>query len=88
MKSGWRHFMDWWMEHRGFPSREGIEDAICALIFNASGYLATLLTDKEKEPAVALPPPPRPVIDIDFARAKDILVKTTPWPAPHHDYIQ
>ena len=39
MKSGWRHFMDWWMEHRGIPSREGLEDALCALLFNVSGYL-------------------------------------------------
>ena len=39
MKSGWRHFFDWWKEHRGRPSTEGVEDAICALLFNAMGYL-------------------------------------------------
>lgn len=39
MKSGWRHFFDWWMEHRGIPSREGLEDALCALLFNVMGYL-------------------------------------------------
>lgn len=43
MKSGWRHFMDWWKEHRGYASREGLEDALCALIFNASGYLHEIL---------------------------------------------
>ena len=44
MKSAWRHMLDWWMEHRGYPSREGLEDAICALIFNAMGYLHTCLS--------------------------------------------
>jgi len=43
MKSGWRHFLDWWLEHRGFASREGLEDAICGLIFNANGYLFEVL---------------------------------------------
>lgn len=43
MKSGWRHFMDWWFFHRGYASREGIEEAICALLFNAMGYLHTIL---------------------------------------------
>jgi hypothetical protein len=39
MKSGWRHFFDWWCEHRGIPSREGLEEALCALLFNVMGYL-------------------------------------------------
>lgn len=39
MKSGWRHFFDWWKQHRGIKSSEDIEDSICALIFNAQGYL-------------------------------------------------
>jgi len=43
MKSGWRHFMDWWKEHRDLESRDGIEDAICGLLFNAMGYLYELL---------------------------------------------
>lgn len=47
MKSGWRHFVDWWKEHRGYPSREGMEDAICALIFNAQGYLHEHLCEKK-----------------------------------------
>lgn len=47
MKSGWRHFHDWWMEHRGFASREGLEDALCALIFNAMGYLHEILKEKQ-----------------------------------------
>lgn len=47
MKSGWRHFMDWWMEHRGHESRDDIEEALCALIFNAMGYLHEHLKNEE-----------------------------------------
>jgi len=47
IKSAWRHFMDWWMEHRGYKSREGIEDALCALMFNVMGYLYEILKDKK-----------------------------------------
>lgn len=43
MKSGWRHFMDWWMEHRGHKSREGKIKALCGLMFNVQGYLYELL---------------------------------------------
>ena len=39
IKSLFRHFMDLWKEHRGLPSREGIEDALCGIIFNSMGYL-------------------------------------------------
>ena len=46
MKSGWRHFMDWWMEHRGYESREGLEDALCGLLFNVQGYLFEVLNEK------------------------------------------
>lgn len=46
MKSGWRHFVDWWFEHRGLPSREGIEDALCGVLFNAMGYLHEILKKK------------------------------------------
>jgi len=49
MKSGMRHFMDWWLEHRGEESREGIEDALCGLLFNVQGYLHTLLLHEDRE---------------------------------------
>ena len=41
LKSGLRHVMDWWLHHRGYPwvARESLEDALCAVIFNAMGYL-------------------------------------------------
>ena len=46
VKSGFRHFMDWWLEHRGEKSREGIENALCGVIFNAMGYLYEILRRK------------------------------------------
>lgn len=46
IKSGWRHFLDWWKEHRGIPTPDGLEDALCAVIFNASAYLHTVLKNK------------------------------------------
>lgn len=56
MKSGFRHFFDWWKEHRGLPTSEGLEEAICALIFNAQGYLHEILKAK-----AAVKPESRPV---------------------------
>ena len=47
MKSGWRHFMDWWMEHRGYKSREGLKWALCGVIFNAQGYLLEILKEEQ-----------------------------------------
>lgn len=49
MKSGFRHFFDWWKEHRGLKTKEGIEEALCALIFNASGYLFELLKNQDTD---------------------------------------
>src|SRR5215510_947025 len=43
MKSGFRHFMDWWLMHRGYDpasaEKPSLEDALCALLFNVQGYL-------------------------------------------------
>ena len=47
MKSGFRHFFDWWKEHRGYKSREGLEDALCGLMFNIQGYLHEHLKEHE-----------------------------------------
>lgn len=47
IKSGLRHVHDWWMEHRGYTSREGLQDALCAVMFNVMGYLLEELRDKE-----------------------------------------
>lgn len=41
MKSGFRHFVEWWKAHRCCPgvTNADLEEALCALIFNAQGYL-------------------------------------------------
>ena len=39
MKSGYRHFFDWWKQHRGWPGQDTLEDSLCALMFNVMGYL-------------------------------------------------
>lgn len=49
MKSGWRHFLDWWHHHRDTGlAREGLEDALCALLFNVQGYLFEVLKAKQE----------------------------------------
>jgi hypothetical protein len=45
MKSACRHFIDWWMQHRGYKGQEDIADSICALIFNAMAYLYKIESD-------------------------------------------
>jgi hypothetical protein len=49
MKSGWRHFLDWWLGHRGHGSREGLVDALCGLLFNVMGYLFEVLKEGDSE---------------------------------------
>jgi len=48
IKSLNRHFEDLHLAHRGYPdeARENIEDALCAIIFNAQGYLLEILKEK------------------------------------------
>lgn len=41
-----RHFVDAWLEFEGFESRDGLEEALCAIIFNASGLLFEILKEK------------------------------------------
>lgn len=48
MKSAWRHFMDWWLHHRGHSAKAAhdLEDVLCAVIFNVCGYLYETLKEK------------------------------------------
>lgn len=39
MKSLCRHFMETWKAHRGYTTAETQEDNLCAIMFNAMGYL-------------------------------------------------
>lgn len=49
IKSGFRHFFDWWKEHRGHRSRDGMIVALCGLMFNTMGYLHEYLKGKRYE---------------------------------------
>ena len=48
MKSLYRHFLDLWMEHRKLPSREGLDDAICGILFNTMAYYHKILINRRK----------------------------------------
>jgi hypothetical protein len=39
IKSLFRHFIALWTMHRGYGAEEDMEEALCAIIFNAQGYL-------------------------------------------------
>lgn len=47
MKSLIRHLMEAWKAHRGFSVKECLEDSLCAVLFNAQGYLYELLKKRE-----------------------------------------
>lgn len=52
MKGAWRHLLHWWTRHRGYAVRDpgaaaDIEEDLCALIFNAQGYLHEVLKDRQ-----------------------------------------
>ena len=53
VKSLLRHVQDVRLEHDGYESREGLEDALCGVIFNAQGYLFELLVSGELRRPVA-----------------------------------
>ena len=39
IKSAFRHFVAWWLIHRGTGTAEDLEEALCAVLFNVQGYL-------------------------------------------------
>jgi hypothetical protein len=48
MKSLWRHVVDVWLHERRFGdrARDNEEEALCAILFNASGKLHEILKEK------------------------------------------
>ena len=54
MKSLWRHLMAVWRDHRGVSEDEGegLESALCGVIFNAQGYLHEVLKEKQIDESV------------------------------------
>lgn len=59
MKSGFRHFFEWWEIHRAaggyIDQPDALEEALCALLFNVQGYLFEHLKSKRQRAAQALP---------------------------------
>jgi hypothetical protein len=56
IKSLFRHFMDFWFNHRGHaaydPKRDcaiEIDETLCAILFNAFGYLHEIETQKRRD---------------------------------------
>jgi len=49
LKSLLRHLMDVWLLHRGCSAFAEREDAVCAVIFNAMGYLFELLKERPND---------------------------------------
>lgn len=49
MKSLARHFMDVWKENHGISTVEGLEEAICAAMFNLEGMLFEVLKRKSEK---------------------------------------
>jgi hypothetical protein len=51
MKSMMRHFMDVWALHRGFVAKSGVgmEEALCAMMFNVMGMLFETMRPVEVE---------------------------------------
>ncbi len=53
MKSLWRHFMDLWTLHRGYPvfdetgKKVTFEDSLNAILFNTQGYSHEYLKERE-----------------------------------------
>jgi hypothetical protein len=50
MKSGFRHFMEWWKLHRSADDNGlRVEDALCGVMFNVQGYLHEILKSRSGE---------------------------------------
>jgi hypothetical protein len=50
VKSAWRHLLDLWKYHRGYETRDGIDEALGGLLFNIMGYWHELLKERRAIP--------------------------------------
>lgn len=50
IKSTLRHVIAVWTMHRGWPHKEDMEEALCAVLFNAMGYLHETLKLRLRAP--------------------------------------
>lgn len=49
IESMWRHFLDVLMEHDGYNSRDGLDEALGGLFFNLSAYWFSILKEEQEE---------------------------------------
>jgi len=49
IESAWRHFIDLLMEHDGYDSRDGLDEAIGGLMFNIQAYWFSVLKERRGE---------------------------------------
>lgn len=49
IESAWRHFIDLLMEHDGYNSRDGLDEAIGGLMFNIQAYWFSVLKERKGE---------------------------------------
>ena len=90
MKSLWRHFFHLWQRHRGYEVRDphagaDICEDLCAILFNAQGYLHEVIKEREKdkndnEPFRTMFEPWDVMALVDGADAP----RAAPLPAPEH----
>ena len=48
IESAWRHFIDILMEHDGYESRDGIDEALGGLMFNIQAYWFSILKERRE----------------------------------------
>jgi hypothetical protein len=48
LKSMWRHLLDLWLEHDGYQSRDGIDEALGGLVFNVCGFWLETLKERRQ----------------------------------------
>lgn len=48
LSSAFRHFLDVWLEDESYDSRDGLDEAICGLLFNIMGYYHETLKESIK----------------------------------------
>lgn len=76
IKSLWRHFMDLWMAHDGWPIKDHIEDVACAILFNTMGWLHERLAAQLK--------PSNPYIGSSLESLLDEMDKPIPYTPTKH----
>jgi nucleoside 2-deoxyribosyltransferase len=89
MKSAYRHFMSWWGHHRAGQSSQAAED-LCGLLFNAQGYLHTLLGTPAVSNTQAPPQPDTgklPQLIADLERCRDMLRDPPSTAAPPRSMV-